>query len=149
MLMALDLPLPGTVLAHAHWTMGQFKMSKSRGNVVNPFAAIERFTKDGIRYFLMSKGGLDSDSGERDGACISILEANLNWTDFSEQHVERDYRKELAGQAGNLVQRLRSKGLVKKMSLGLSAIEPAAGGEAVVQLQNKLNALPGQWAQSS
>lgn len=63
MLMALGLPLPKTILAHAHWTMGQKKMSKSLGNVVNPFLAIERYTKDGIRYFLVNKGGLESDLG--------------------------------------------------------------------------------------
>lgn len=62
--MALDLPLPRTILAHAHWTMGNMKMSKSRGNVVNPFSAMDQYSADGIRYFLMSKGGLDSDSGE-------------------------------------------------------------------------------------
>lgn len=63
-LMALDLPLPGKILAHAHWTMGNFKMSKSRGNVVNPFEALEDFSTDGIRFFLMARGGLSSDSSE-------------------------------------------------------------------------------------
>jgi methionyl-tRNA synthetase len=64
-LMALELPLPRQILAHAHWTMGNFKMSKSRGNVVNPFEALKDFTPDGVRFFLMSKGGLASDSGMR------------------------------------------------------------------------------------
>lgn len=63
-LMALDLPLPGKILAHAHWTMGNFKMSKSRGNVVNPFEALEDFSIDGIRFFLMARGGLSSDSSK-------------------------------------------------------------------------------------
>jgi methionyl-tRNA synthetase len=77
MLMALDLPLPGTVLAHAHWTMGQQKMSKSRGNVVNPFSAIDRFSKDGIRYFLMSRGGLESDSGKSRSTVILWCHTDL------------------------------------------------------------------------
>jgi methionyl-tRNA synthetase len=64
-LMALDLPLPKQILAHAHWTMGNFKMSKSRGNVVNPFQALQDYTPDGVRFFLMSKGGLASDSGKQ------------------------------------------------------------------------------------
>ncbi|KAJ2295029.1 methionyl-tRNA synthetase, partial [Coemansia sp. RSA 2702] len=37
LLMAAGLPLPKRILAHAHWTMGGQKMSKSRGNVVDPF----------------------------------------------------------------------------------------------------------------
>lgn len=64
-LLALDLPLPRQILAHAHWTMGNFKMSKSRGNVINPFDAMKDYTTDGIRFFLMYRGGLSSDSGEK------------------------------------------------------------------------------------
>jgi hypothetical protein len=36
---AADLPLPKHILTHGHWTMDRFKMSKSRGNVANPFEA--------------------------------------------------------------------------------------------------------------
>lgn len=55
--MAVGLPLPKTVLAHGHWTMDHMKMSKSRGNVADPFAAIELFGVDSVRYFLMRVGG--------------------------------------------------------------------------------------------
>jgi hypothetical protein len=65
MLLAADLPLPKTVLAHAHWTMGKSKMSKSRGNVANPFEAIQKWGVDGIRFYLMRNGGgLGEDAGE-------------------------------------------------------------------------------------
>lgn len=60
--MALDLPLPRQILAHAHWTLGRQKMSKTRGNVVNPFFALERFGVDGLRYFLALKGGIKDDA---------------------------------------------------------------------------------------
>ena len=125
MLMALDLPLPKTVLAHAHWTMDQLKMSKSRGNVVNPFEAMQRYTRDGIRCFLMYRGGLDYDS------------------DFAERHVERDYQKYLAGQTGNLLSRMESPKLQKKLELALTAESPAIPESATVELQATLAKLPG------
>ena len=52
--MALDMPLPKKILTHAHWTLGKEKMSKSTGNVVNPFFAIDRFGVDTMRYYLAS-----------------------------------------------------------------------------------------------
>lgn len=61
-LLALDLPLPQRILAHAHWTLGKEKMSKSLGNVVNPFFAIKRFGVDGMRYFLARNGGIKDDA---------------------------------------------------------------------------------------
>lgn len=64
-LMAADLPLPKTVLAHAHWTMDHFKMSKSRGNVVDPVLSMKLFGADAMRYYLMRIGGsLTTDTSE-------------------------------------------------------------------------------------
>lgn len=64
-LMALDLPLPRTILAHGHWTMDKFKMSKSRGNVANPFDAMKTWGVDSMRAYLMRSGGnAASDSGK-------------------------------------------------------------------------------------
>ena len=64
MLMALDLPLPKKILAHGHWTMDKFKMSKSRGNVADPIAAMELCGTDAFRCFLMRRGAVGSDNGE-------------------------------------------------------------------------------------
>jgi methionyl-tRNA synthetase len=61
-LMALDLPVPRRFLSHAHWTMNQEKMSKSLGNVVNPFNAIDTFGIDPIRYYMVRDGGYADDS---------------------------------------------------------------------------------------
>lgn len=78
--MALDMDLPKTVMAHGHWTMDQKKMSKSKGNVADPFAALELFGVDVIRYYMMlASGTFRSDSG----ACIkpvSESERNLHLT---------------------------------------------------------------------
>jgi methionyl-tRNA synthetase len=57
MLQALDLPLPGKLLSHAHWTINQKKMSKSVGNVADPFDAMDEFGVDVVRYYLARVGG--------------------------------------------------------------------------------------------
>lgn len=55
MLMALNLPLPETIFAHGWWTVDGEKMSKSRGNVVDPNTMVERFGADAFRYFYCAK----------------------------------------------------------------------------------------------
>ncbi|MDT7041646.1 methionine--tRNA ligase [Candidatus Nitronereus thalassa] len=53
MLMALDLPLPQTIFAHGWWTVEGEKMSKSRGNVIDPYAMVDTFGVDAFRYFVL------------------------------------------------------------------------------------------------
>lgn len=62
--MAAKLPLPKQIVAHAHWTMNKQKMSKSRGNVVEPIAAMDYFGVDPVRYYLLRDGGLADDGGK-------------------------------------------------------------------------------------
>jgi methionyl-tRNA synthetase len=57
MLLALSLPLQKTILAHAHWTVQQKKMSKSIGNVADPLEAMNAFGVDVVRYYLTRVGG--------------------------------------------------------------------------------------------
>lgn len=90
--MALDLPLPRHILAHAHWTIGREKMSKSTGNVVNPMYAMARFGVDPLRFYLAHDGGLADDA------------------DYENAFVTERYKKSLQWGLGNLTSRLvRSK----------------------------------------
>ncbi|ETN38575.1 methionine-tRNA ligase [Cyphellophora europaea CBS 101466] len=87
-LMALNLPVPRQFLSHAHWTMNTQKMSKSVGNVVNPFGAMKRFGVDAIRYYMVRDGGLADDAP------------------YENMYIVRRYKSELQGQLGNLLNRI-------------------------------------------
>ncbi len=53
LLMGVGLPLPEKILAHGWWVVGEAKMSKSLGNVVDPLALEEEFGKDAVRWYLV------------------------------------------------------------------------------------------------
>ncbi|WP_064091138.1 methionine--tRNA ligase [Rossellomorea aquimaris] len=61
MLMALDLPLPKKVFAHGWLLMKDGKMSKSKGNVVDPVTLIDRYGLDSLRYYLLREVPFGSD----------------------------------------------------------------------------------------
>jgi methionyl-tRNA synthetase len=66
--MAVGLPVPRRILAHGWWVVGDTKMSKSLGNVVDPLALIEDFGTDAVRWYLMREmptGGDASYTPER------------------------------------------------------------------------------------
>ncbi|MFD9628699.1 methionine--tRNA ligase [Peribacillus muralis] len=61
MLMALDVPLPKKVFAHGWLLMKDGKMSKSKGNVVDPVTLIDRYGLDSLRYYLLREVPFGSD----------------------------------------------------------------------------------------
>lgn len=97
-LMALGLELPKTIFAHGWWTVDGEKMSKSRGNVVDPNVMIDRFGTDAFRYFLLREVPFGHDG------------------DFSEPGMVGRINSELADDLGNLLSR------------SLTMIERFAGG---------------------
>ncbi|HBG00782.1 MAG TPA: methionine--tRNA ligase [Firmicutes bacterium] len=77
MLMALDLPLPKTVFGHGWLLFDSDKMSKSKGNVVDPLALIAEFGVDPIRYFLMREVSFGQDGNFSRKALIDRTNADL------------------------------------------------------------------------
>lgn len=89
-LMAADLPVPKRVFAHGWWTAEGEKMSKSLGNVIDPYVMIERYGLDQLRYFLLREVPFGNDG------------------DFSEAAIGQRVNGELANEFGNLAQRFLS-----------------------------------------
>jgi methionyl-tRNA synthetase len=89
-LMSAGLEPPRHVFAHGWWTVEGQKMSKSLGNVVSPFALIERYGLDQTRYFLLREIAFGSDG------------------DFSHAALVRRINHDLANDYGNLAQRVLS-----------------------------------------
>jgi methionyl-tRNA synthetase len=87
MLMALNLPLPETIFAHGWWTVDGEKMSKSRGNVVDPNKMVDEFGADAFRYFLLREVPFGQDG------------------DFSVQALAGRTNSDLANGIGNLLSR--------------------------------------------
>lgn len=76
-LMALDLPLPKKVYGHGWLVVEGDKMSKSKGNVVDPVGLIEEFGADAIRYFLLREIKLGMDGNFSRDALIHRINADL------------------------------------------------------------------------
>lgn len=61
-LIALDLSLPRKLICHSHWLVDSKKISKSRGNVIDPLEENRHLTREGLRYFLLRNGTPHSDT---------------------------------------------------------------------------------------
>ncbi|GBD34258.1 Methionine--tRNA ligase [bacterium HR34] len=97
MLLALGLPLPKKIFCHGFLNVEGKKMSKSLGNVINPFDLLERYPSDAIRYFLLKEVPPFEDGN------------------FSYSAMERIYKGELADGLGNLFSRTLSLAKIYKI----------------------------------
>jgi len=86
-LLAANLPLPKQIAAHGWWTVESEKMSKSKGNVIDPITAAKAVGTDALRYFLLRETTFGNDG---DFSCTALT-----------QRINAD----LANDLGNLVQR--------------------------------------------
>ena len=115
MLMALNLPLPETIFAHGWWTVDGEKMSKSRGNVVDPHHMVDRYGADAFRYFLLREVPFGQDG------------------DFSEQAMVTTINNDLANGIGNLLSRTLT--MVERFSGG---VIPSAGLPVIEALEEQI-----------
>ncbi len=77
MLMSLELPLPKKVFGHGWLLIDGGKMSKSRGNVVDPVVLSQRYGVDSLRYFLMREFPLGSDGNFTNELLINRINSDL------------------------------------------------------------------------
>ena len=77
MLMALDLPLPKQVFGHGWLIIDGGKMSKSKGNVVDPKVLVDRYGVDSIRYFLLREIAFGQDGNFTNEALIQRINSDL------------------------------------------------------------------------
>ncbi len=77
MLMSLDLPLPKKVYGHGWLNFNGEKMSKSRGNVVDPYLLAQRFGVDALRFFLLRTFPFGADGNFTNELLISTINTDL------------------------------------------------------------------------
>ncbi len=77
MLLALGIPLPKTILATGFWTLGEEKISKSKGIIVDPNELIDIYGVDSVRYFFMREIPIGSDGEFSNTALIKRINYDL------------------------------------------------------------------------
>ena len=105
MLMSAKLPLPKTLLVHGFINSGGRKMSKSLGNVIDPYEIIEKYGVEPLRYFLLSQ--------------IPTLDDG----EFTVERFEEVYLADLANGLGNLVARVAGLTKNSKFQIPNSKLE--------------------------
>ena len=124
MLMSMELPLPKHVYGHGWLVIDGGKMSKSKGNVVDPYLLAERFGVDALRFFLLRTFPFGSDGN------------------FSNELLINTINVDLANDLGNLVS--RSTAMVEKY-FGGALPDERQSGEFDDELIAQLNALRGKY----
>jgi methionyl-tRNA synthetase len=103
MLISAGIKVPKTIFAHGWWTVNGEKMSKSKGNVIDPLELIRKYGVDSFRYFIIRNISFGEDG------------------DFSEHALKDRHNNELANKLGNLVSRVAGMagGKIPKSSVDL------------------------------
>ena len=122
MLLSAGLPLPEKILVHGFITVNGQKMSKTLGNVADPFGLAEKYGAEAVRYYLLRE--------------ISSFEDG----DFTEEKFKKSYNADLANGLGNFVSRV-SKMILRDFGGAIEKPAPAALGAA--PLRKKMDWAPG------
>ena len=125
MLMSMEMPLPKKVFGHGWLLLDGGKMSKSKGNVVDPYVLAEKFGVDALRFFLLRTFPFGSDGNFSNEALISTINVDL------------------ANDLGNLLSRTVS--MVGKYFDGTLPVAQAEDAEKDAELVGMLSALRGRY----
>jgi len=107
LLMALDEKPPAHIFAHGWWVVGGEKMSKSKGNIVDPMEMIDKYGVEPFRYYLLSAVTFGADGV------------------FSEELFVKKYNADLANDLGNLLNRTLT--MIEKYFGGILPRQTASG----------------------
>ncbi|MBM3250025.1 MAG: methionine--tRNA ligase [Candidatus Omnitrophica bacterium] len=124
MLAALKIEPPKTIFAHGWWMIGEAKMSKSRGNVVNPLDMVNEFGTDTYRYFLLRDVPFGMDGN------------------FSEEAITKRFNADLANDLGNLVYRTLT--MIEKYYQGSIPDKGEAKDAQAKKIEEKIKSLGGE-----
>ncbi|MGQ9493440.1 MAG: methionine--tRNA ligase [Anaerolineae bacterium] len=116
MLMAVGLPVPSLVFAHGWLTKDSQKLSKTTGNIIDPFELVQKFGADAVRYFFLREGAFGAD-----------------W-DYTDVAFIRRYNADLANDFGNLLNRT-----VQMVVRYFDGVVPAPRGKPERMDQNLLD----------
>ena len=124
-LMAADLPLPKCVLGHGWVLIDSDKMSKSKGNVIDPLKICEKYGVEAVRYFLMREMGYGTDCN------------------YTEELLALRINNDLANDYGNLLS--RTTGMIDKFQEGV-ILAPGEGTEFDDELIRLAKDMPQRFA---
>lgn len=122
-LMAAELPLPKRLLVHGWIKVDKYKMSKSRGNVIDPLALHAVYGSDPVRYYLMRYMAVNQDG------------------EFSIADLEQRITSELANDLGNLLQRM--------VTLALKNTQAAVPADMQANIHECTITAPALWSDKS
>lgn len=124
-LIATGLKLPKQIFVHSHWKVDDEKMSKTKGNVVDPIDASNVYTESGLRYFLLREGTAHSDGN------------------YNDVKIKRILNTELADTLGNLLNRCCGKAINPNLNYPKSdlVIDSLLDDLYFIELNQKLESL--------
>ena len=125
MLISVKMPLPKALFVHGHITLEGQKMSKTLGNIIDPFALVQKYGADAVRYYLLREIHSTDDG------------------DFSVAKFEARYTADLANGLGNFAARIAA--LATRAGVTAAATPEAAVTEAIAMAREVVRIKMGEY----